>query len=161
MGNGAASQSKRIKSKRDIFDIPLMDEVEYVNHRGLANHGENNCFLNVVIQSLWHLTPVRERLLSAAPHRHVIVSPPKIEGETDTLLCVEALLQVEDDVYKNPLLALALASAIHEIGGEYQGLTLKDVYFFDFLMQAYGGHPPTPNPFLPVLTHKLGTQIHC
>jgi hypothetical protein len=32
--------------------------------RGLSNDsGFNNCFLNVVIQSLWHLRPFREALL--------------------------------------------------------------------------------------------------
>ena len=34
-------------------------------HRGLINdEGQYNCFLNVVIQSLWHLTRFREAMLS-------------------------------------------------------------------------------------------------
>ncbi|ETW02651.1 hypothetical protein H310_06110 [Aphanomyces invadans] len=33
-------------------------------HRGLQNDtGENNCFLNVIIQSFWHLVPLRRLLL--------------------------------------------------------------------------------------------------
>jgi len=36
--------------------------------RGLSNDsGFNNCFLNVVIQSLWHLRPFREALLGLPP----------------------------------------------------------------------------------------------
>nr|CCA21421.1 inactive ubiquitin carboxylterminal hydrolase putati [Albugo laibachii Nc14] len=35
-------------------------------HRGLLNNtGENNCFLNVIIQSFWHLQPMRHFLLNA------------------------------------------------------------------------------------------------
>ena len=32
-------------------------------HRGLQNFGENNCFLNVTVQALWHLNPFRSELL--------------------------------------------------------------------------------------------------
>lgn len=31
-------------------------------HKGLQNNGENNCFLNVTIQALWHLSPFRIQL---------------------------------------------------------------------------------------------------
>ena len=41
--------------------------------RGLSNDsGLNNCFLNVVIQCLWHLHSFREALLSLQPQ----ASPP-------------------------------------------------------------------------------------
>ncbi len=52
--------------------------------RGLSNDsGLNNCFLNVVIQCLWHLHSFREALLSLQPQ----VSPAFLptyacEGET-------------------------------------------------------------------------------
>ena len=39
--------------------------------RGLQNMGENNCFLNVVIQTLWHLGSFRSQfLLANVCHRH-------------------------------------------------------------------------------------------
>jgi len=37
-------------------------------HRGLTSEtGQNNCFLNVIIQSLWHLASFREALLGCDP----------------------------------------------------------------------------------------------
>ena len=42
--------------KRLVFPLPA-------SHRGLANAvGENNCFLNVTVQALWHLGPFRTEL---------------------------------------------------------------------------------------------------
>ena len=39
-----------------------------VVHRGLTSEtGQNNCFLNVIIQSLWHLASFREALLGCDP----------------------------------------------------------------------------------------------
>lgn len=39
--------------------------------KGLVNSfGQNNCFLNVVIQSLWHLAPFREKFNSWETHTH-------------------------------------------------------------------------------------------
>ena len=36
--------------------------------RGLSNEvGRNNCFLNVIIQSLWHLRSFRDALLALQP----------------------------------------------------------------------------------------------
>lgn len=40
-------------AKKSAFDVTTM-------HKGLGNNaGENNCFLNVTIQALWHLGPFR------------------------------------------------------------------------------------------------------
>ena len=40
-------------TKKSAFDVTTM-------HKGLGNNaGENNCFLNVTIQALWHLGPFR------------------------------------------------------------------------------------------------------
>lgn len=39
--------------------------------RGLENKlGKNNCYLNVVIQALWHLVSFRINFLSHKNHRH-------------------------------------------------------------------------------------------
>ena len=41
------------------------------NFRGLENKvGKNNCYLNVVIQSLWHLLSFRINFISHKNHRH-------------------------------------------------------------------------------------------
>ena len=40
-------------------------------NKGLSNDtGENNCFLNVVIQSLWHLNDFRSKFKEQATHEH-------------------------------------------------------------------------------------------
>ena len=46
--------------------------VEYdTKFRGLKNSlGKNNCYLNVVIQSLWHLISFRINFLSHMGHQH-------------------------------------------------------------------------------------------
>ena len=41
-----------------------------VAFKGMGNRGENNCFLNVVIQSLWHLASFRNNFLSCQHHKH-------------------------------------------------------------------------------------------
>ena len=47
----------------------LQDEYDRLKLvRGLSNEaGRNNCFLNVIIQSLWHLRSFREALLAMQP----------------------------------------------------------------------------------------------
>jgi ubiquitin C-terminal hydrolase len=37
--------------------------------RGLQNKGENNCFINVVIQSLWNIKKLQESFVSNS-HSH-------------------------------------------------------------------------------------------
>ena len=46
--------------------------VEYdTSYHGLENKlGKNNCYLNVVIQSLWHLISFRINFMSFHNHRH-------------------------------------------------------------------------------------------
>ncbi|KAL7232420.1 hypothetical protein ACSBR2_010442 [Camellia fascicularis] len=44
---------------------------------GLRNDvGENNCFLNVIIQSLWHLRKFRDKFLSRSTSMHVHIGDP-------------------------------------------------------------------------------------
>ena len=43
----------------------------YAKEKGLDNRfGENNCFLNVVIQSLWHLDSFRTKFIDWDSHKH-------------------------------------------------------------------------------------------
>ena len=56
-----------------IFAIIKMESTTNydTNFRGLENkHGKNNCYLNVVIQSLWHLLSFRINFISHKNHRH-------------------------------------------------------------------------------------------
>lgn len=60
--------------------------------KGLSNYiGENNCFLNVVIQALWHLDPFREAF-----------SSPKVkELHKHSLNCVYCALEVKFFFFQN------------------------------------------------------------
>lgn len=52
------------------FDAPSNPST--LIHRGLRNEtGENNCFLNVTIQALWHLGPFRVELLKMISNNEV------------------------------------------------------------------------------------------
>ncbi|KAL7189987.1 hypothetical protein ACSBR1_039597 [Camellia fascicularis] len=49
----------------------------------LRNFGENNCFINVIVQSLWHLRTFRGKFLgrSTPAHAHPHIKDPCIVGE--------------------------------------------------------------------------------
>lgn len=70
--------------------------------RGLRNDsGLNNCFLNVVIQCLWHLHSFREALLSLQPQVRLLPSwvPCQVLStlcEMRTLLCSLGFQLVHD-----------------------------------------------------------------
>lgn len=50
-------------AKSSIY-LPIMEEEECKEVKGMENpSGFNNCFINVVIQSLWHLGSFRHRFL--------------------------------------------------------------------------------------------------
>ena len=54
-----------------------LGKMEYATHlKGLENEtGSNNCFLNVIIQSFWHLTSFRTSFqLNSYDHSHSSVS---------------------------------------------------------------------------------------
>jgi ubiquitin C-terminal hydrolase len=53
-------------------------------HKGLKNRGENLCFLNVVIQALWHLEPFREQFMHRNAHVH---KQSSTSGLQDCLSC--------------------------------------------------------------------------
>ncbi|KAL2935906.1 Inactive ubiquitin carboxyl-terminal hydrolase 54 [Bienertia sinuspersici] len=52
-------------NEMDSFGAGLLNEI-----------GEYNCFLNVIIQSLWHLSQFREEFLKRSPADHVHVGDP-------------------------------------------------------------------------------------
>src|SRR3989338_8130241 len=57
-----AIKIQRTKKKKIRFFLLAM----LVPEKGLVNRvGENNCFLNVGIQALWHLGPFRDKFLHA------------------------------------------------------------------------------------------------
>ncbi|TDH64972.1 hypothetical protein CCR75_008052 [Bremia lactucae] len=67
-------------------------------HRGLLNaSGENNCFLNVVIQSFWHLTSMRHFLL------HVEVKEESRSVESNVLRALKSMLMEYDDTSSGAL----------------------------------------------------------
>ena len=53
--------------------------------RGLANaSGQNNCFLNVVVQSLWHLDAFREQFCQAENFFSRVIESEEKENEPDS-----------------------------------------------------------------------------
>lgn len=64
-----------VHSKNGLF-TKTATEVDMLG-KGLQNEvGEYNCFLNVIIQSLWHLRRFREEFLAVASSPHVHVGDP-------------------------------------------------------------------------------------
>ena len=63
------------------------DWVHLFAHRGLTSEaGQNNCFLNVIVQSLWHLGCFRTALL--APGRPTPRGPPADRRVVDALVSI-------------------------------------------------------------------------
>ncbi|TMW65909.1 hypothetical protein Poli38472_003674 [Pythium oligandrum] len=61
-------------------------------HRGLLNaSGENSCFLNVIIQSFWHLTSMRHFLL------HVEIKEESKTVEANVLRALKSIMTLYDD----------------------------------------------------------------
>ncbi|CAL5366345.1 unnamed protein product [Camellia sinensis] len=48
---------------------------------GLRNVGENNCFINVIVQSLWHLRTFRGKFLRRSTPAHAHIKDPCIVCE--------------------------------------------------------------------------------
>ena len=64
-----AGDKRKITRAGGVTWEGLQDEYDRLKLvRGLSNEaGRNNCFLNVIIQSLWHLRSFREALLAMQP----------------------------------------------------------------------------------------------
>lgn len=81
--------------------------------RGLRNdQGQYNCFLNVILQSLWHLRPFREAMLGVAPgavaERGAAPTDVKV---FDALLNIFQALSAEEPAAGAPAPAAAPAAA--------------------------------------------------
>uniref|UniRef100_A0A803L904 USP domain-containing protein n=1 Tax=Chenopodium quinoa TaxID=63459 RepID=A0A803L904_CHEQI len=78
---------------------------------GLQNEiGEYNCFLNVIIQSLWHLKRFREEFLRRSPSEHVHVGDPCVVCALFDILT--ALSVASDDAKGEPVAPTALRIAL-------------------------------------------------
>ncbi|KAI9922516.1 hypothetical protein PsorP6_000938 [Peronosclerospora sorghi] len=76
-------------------------------HRGLLNtSGENNCFLNVVIQSFWHLTSMRHFLL------HVEVKEESRTVESNVLRALKSIMMEYDDTSSGVLHSRAIRKGL-------------------------------------------------
>lgn len=68
-------------------------------HRGLLNaSGENSCFLNVIIQSFWHLTSMRHFLL------HVEIKDESRTVEANVLRALQSIMLEYDDTSSDSLI---------------------------------------------------------
>ncbi|KAK3227758.1 hypothetical protein Dsin_007620 [Dipteronia sinensis] len=63
--NSLAHQIQRLEKQSNAFGTGLEN-----------NSGENNCFLNVIIQSLWHLTEFRKQFMKGSKSDHAHVGAP-------------------------------------------------------------------------------------
>ncbi|DAZ96232.1 TPA: hypothetical protein N0F65_012594 [Lagenidium giganteum] len=76
-------------------------------HRGLLNDaGENNCFLNVVIQSFWHLTSMRHYLL------HVEIKDGSRTVEANVLRALKSIMTEYDDTTSGKIHSRALRKGL-------------------------------------------------
>ena len=67
-GKPAGDKRKITRTGGMVWEGAVEDLKRIFMVRGLQNEtGLNDCFLNVVIQSLWHLRPFRQALLALDP----------------------------------------------------------------------------------------------
>ena len=64
------NQRGRAGASSSIQDEDIVGKKYDLTFKGLENKGENNCFINVVIQSLWHLASFRNTFVTCKHHRH-------------------------------------------------------------------------------------------
>ena len=75
-------------SKAEEFDSPASSILAFAStntHKGLTNNsGDNNCFLNAIIQALWHVGPFRVELQDfLAAHGYLITTTTTTTTTTD------------------------------------------------------------------------------
>ncbi|XP_044484956.1 uncharacterized protein LOC123210576 isoform X3 [Mangifera indica] len=111
---------------------------------GLKNEvGEYNCFLNVIIQSLWHLRQFREEFLRRSPSEHVHVGDPCVVCalyEIFTALCV-ASTDMRKEAVAPTSLRIALSN-LYPDSNFFQEAQMNDasevlLVIFDCLHQSF------------------------
>lgn len=81
---------------------------------GLQNEiGEYNCFLNVIIQSLWHLRRFRDEFLRRSPSEHVHVGDPCVVCALFDILT--ALSVASEDAKSEPVAPTTLRIALSNL----------------------------------------------
>ncbi|XP_021866211.2 uncharacterized protein [Spinacia oleracea] len=81
---------------------------------GLQNEiGEYNCFLNVIIQSLWHLKRFRDEFLRRSPAEHIHVGDPCVVCALFDILT--ALSVASDGTKSEPVAATTLRIALSNL----------------------------------------------
>ncbi|KAI7979395.1 Inactive ubiquitin carboxyl-terminal hydrolase 53, partial [Camellia lanceoleosa] len=76
---------------------------------GLRNVGENNCFINVIVQSLWHLRTFRGKFLRRSTPAHVHIKDPCIVCELHGIFTTLREAKEGDDVVSPTTLRIALS----------------------------------------------------
>ncbi|KAF5960980.1 hypothetical protein HYC85_002189 [Camellia sinensis] len=76
---------------------------------GLRNVGENNCFINVIVQSLWHLRTFRGKFLRRSTPAHVHIKDPCIVCELRGIFIALREAKEGDDAVSPTTLRIALS----------------------------------------------------
>ncbi|CAL5369182.1 unnamed protein product [Camellia sinensis] len=76
---------------------------------GLRNVGENNCFINVIVQSLWHLRKFRGKFLRRSTPAHVHIKDPCIVCELRGIFIALREAKEGDDAVSPTTLRIALS----------------------------------------------------
>lgn len=77
-----------------FVSVSSNDSPSIQRSKGLSNNlGENNCFLNVIIQALWHLLPFKNKFMEIEYHQHIASSD-------SSNLCVFCSLKVKNKIEK-------------------------------------------------------------
>ncbi|CAL5369163.1 unnamed protein product [Camellia sinensis] len=76
---------------------------------GLRNVGENNCFINVIVQSLWHLRKFRGKFLRRSTSAHVHIKDPCIVCELHGIFTALREAKEGDDAVSPTTLRIALS----------------------------------------------------
>ncbi|KAK3242463.1 hypothetical protein CYMTET_47844 [Cymbomonas tetramitiformis] len=117
---------------------------EEVLGRGLVNEtGENNCFLNVIIQSLWHLPTFRSTLLLEPEPRAWEPAPPKEDVEMLQALrrVFAALSEQQSTIAPRELraaLRLSVGAEWFDLEQKHDAMEVLDL-IFAALHRALGG----------------------
>lgn len=93
MGNTKSRVSEPVQKCQSVFNV------QSINYRGLDNNpGENNCFLNAVVQTLWHVAPFRRAVGNyMSTHTRRAASESNEEGNDQLLQALCSLFDRYDE----------------------------------------------------------------